>query len=171
MVLVGPFCLLYHCQKPTSRDFLFCEWITATTLKQWHANGVSLLFTFYSLDHRWCSACRVFVSWIWSSTRGDVDVCVVFFHSSFRSQQIWIPRKRRHYFQLCVDGVSPTAANTPVLFSFLVFFFSFLFPVWRWCPTGLDGAAVSEKPPVVAPSAGCWWGQVHVSSCLFSSRF
>lgn len=92
-------------------------------LQQQHANGVRLLFTFYSLDHRWRSACRVFVSWIWSSTRGDVDVCVVFFRSSFGSQQILIPHKRRHYFQRCVDGGSPTAANTPVLFSFLFFFF------------------------------------------------
>lgn len=94
-----------------------------------HACCASLLFAFYRLNHRWRSAWRVFVCWIWSSARGDVDVCLVFFYPSFGLQYILIPHKRRHYFQPRVGGGSWTAANKPVLFSF---FFLFLFSCFQF---------------------------------------
>lgn len=30
-----------------------------------------------------------------------------------------------------------------------------------WCTRGLNGVPVVQKPTVVGPSAGCWWGEVY----------
>lgn len=40
-----------------------------------------------------------------------------------------------------------------------------------WCPKGLNGVPVAEKPAVVAPSAGCWWGKVYFCFWLYSPKF
>ena len=86
---------------------------------------------------------------------------------SFLQTQIWfwfivfLTKKKR-----CSHGYA--------LISFYYFLFVFSEALWMtrcWCPSGLNGVPVAEKPTVVAPSAGCWWGQEYFCVWFYSPKF